>query len=130
MRDGVRCLRSIHDAHSAARNFIEQLVIVNAASRRRFSFRFENRVQQTARTKSTRHLEIDGASRRSRRVFAVASSSIDLKRCCCSDPREDAAQLTQFVIHFVRRAHRLHDFVANRAGELTAQTMDVRFHRA
>ena len=46
------------------------------------------------------------------------------------ESREDAAQLPQFIIHFVRRAHRLHHFVPHHAGKLTTQAMDVRLDRA
>ena len=36
--------------------------------------------------------------------------------------------LPQFIIHFVRCAHRLHHFVPHRAGELTpAESLDVRW---
>ena len=53
-----------------------------------------------------------------------------LKRLLLAGPREDGAQLAQLLIHFMRRAHGLHDFVPNRGGELPAQTMDMRFDRA
>ena len=47
-----------------------------------------------------------------------------------SKPHKNAAQLPEFVIHFVRGAHRLHHFLSYGAGELPAQPMNVRFDRA
>jgi hypothetical protein len=45
-------------------------------------------------------------------------------------PRKHIAEVSKFVIHFVRRAHCLHDFVAYGSGELPTQPMDMRLYRA
>jgi len=53
-----------------------------------------------------------------------------LDRLLVAKPRKHIAEVPKFVIHFVRRAHCLHDFVTNGSSELPAQPMDMRLNRA
>ena len=53
-----------------------------------------------------------------------------LQRVLLAKAHKNAAQLPEFVIHFVRGAHRLHHLLSHGAGELPAQPMDMRFDRA
>src|SRR5215471_15140746 len=61
-------------------------------------------------------------------IFLVVRNSI-LDRVSFWQPREDATQLPELVIHFVRRADCLHHFMTNRGSELPAQTMNLCFYR-
>src|SRR5262249_52430759 len=69
-------------------------------------------------------------SRRFCRMSWAPTDPSDSQCGLLAKPDENAAQLPEFVIHFMRGAYRLHHLLPHGAGELPAQPVDMRFDRA
>ena len=63
-------------------------------------------------------------------MLCAPAGPSNLQCVLLATPLKNAAQLPEFVIHFVQGAHRLHNFLSYGAGKLLAQPVNMRFDRA